>query len=241
MLKLEKNLFVEEIKTAGLDPALFTAVDVPPGTFGHATYSSGLEIKWLGTSLAFRTTKFDTSFDGRHYRCEATTFDAISEQIDDEFHERHLQGEYNLTAGGAAKCFGEWLRSDVALYFAERDALDMWREIRDMQSLAAPTLDDDEFFTEREKEYIRNDALPRIRLFILERFDPNENVLARIDKRLAYLAEAVDRPKFDFRGLLVAFVLSVATTLLLSKEDGTALIQFIADVMSSIGRLLPGG
>lgn len=240
MLKLEKNLFVEEIKIAGLDPALFTAVDVPPGTSGHATYSSGLEIKLLGTSLAFRTTKFDTSFDGRHYRCEATTFDAISEQIDDEFHERHWQGEYNLTAGGAAKCFGEWLRSDVALYFAERDALDMWREIRDMQSLAAPTLDDDEFFTEQEKEYIRNDALPRIRLFILEQFDPNENVLARIDKRLAYLAEAVDRPKFDFHGLLVAFVLSIATTLLLSKEDGTALIQFIADVMSSIGRLLPG-
>jgi hypothetical protein len=243
MLKLEKNLFFERVETSRLDPSLFAAEDVQPGRLGDARYSSGLGITLLGTDLAFRAMKFENTFDGKDYRCATRTFDPASERISDEFEDRHWRGEYNMPVADAARCFGAWLTSDVALYFAERDAVDLWRQLDEVRSLTRPGLEDEVrngYFTEAQKEYLRTEAVPRIRVYIVERFDLNEDVLARMDERLAYLIEAVDRPKFDFRALLIDFGLAVATTLLLSKEDGTALFQFIADVMTSAGRLLSG-
>ncbi len=243
MLKLEKNLFFKQLETSGLHPSLFAAEDVQPGRFDDARYSSGLEIRFLGTDFIFRATKFENAFDDKDYRCEAKIFDRVTERISEEFEGLHWRGEYSMPVADAAKCFGSWVQTDVALYLAERDAVDLWQQLDDVRSLTRPGLGDDVrdgYFTEAQKAYLETDALPKVRAYIVARFDPNEDILARMDERLAYLVEAVDRPKFDFRALLIDFGIGVATALLLSKEDGTALFQFIADVMNSAGRLLSG-
>lgn len=74
---------------------------------------------------------------------------------------------------------------------------------------------------------------------MVKNFEPEQAEMQIISDRLDYLSHAVDRlNRFDWQGIAVSTVLSIATTLTLDTDRGRVLWGLFQQAMSSVVHLI---
>ncbi|MFL6283564.1 MAG: hypothetical protein ACJ74Q_10535 [Pyrinomonadaceae bacterium] len=226
------------IKGSGLEPTLFSAEETKASSqaFFKVILTPG-----KGSELLFLI------------RIKDTPIKFIILDVSDSFYHcrfRHTQFKpgFPLTWWSARKSideaivtFSDWLKQVASNYVEERVLPDYWSQIETYKSFASgaevPT-GEGEKFTEEEKEAVRN-SVQRFRALITEHFDPTPEQAAFIDERLDYLARATDRlNRFDWQGLAMSVVVSIAVNLSVDTERGRVLFNLFKQAFQSTMKML---
>lgn len=224
ILTKHKNQLLAIIQESGLDPALFASTT---RTINKHKFFS---IQLRDSRLHFAVRPAD-SFK---------TFEWYSSEFSPDF---PLVGPYrNYTLSNLLTRFELWLNNDVKPYLDEAITPDLWQILQNTRSEAtrqAEAPDYLESFSKEEKIQLRL-SINEFRLLIVKQFNPPDKELQAIDDRLKHLSDAVAKHnKFDWRGIAVSTVISIATTLALSPEAQHQLIELFKSVFSHIIYLLP--
>jgi hypothetical protein len=243
MLKQHKNAFLDVIKLSGLDPANFTAemrhvssVESSVETFLRLSRSTEdekvfvIEIKNSPLRFAIRVEPGDFY----KFKCKGAKFKPGFPMSGWWWRDPHPI-EYAL------KQFRTWLDRVAKKYIEDNDLPDYWSQIEMYKSFvsgsATPPKDDKEF-TEQEKEEVRN-SVDRFRALIAETFNPTPEQSVFINERLDYLSRATDRlNRFDWQGLAISVVVSIAVNLSADTERGRVLFNLFKQAFQSTIKLL---
>jgi hypothetical protein len=240
MLKQHKNSFLQVIRDSGLDPTVFSAEMQNIGTvtsiledFFYHYYQSDesvfvIKIKSSSLKFAVRTsgsnlhkfmykrTKFKPGFP-------VTWWSSV-------YPARRVLAE-----------FKDWLENVAKLYIEDSDLPDYWSQIEMYKSFvgsAETPAGEGEKFTEEEKEGARR-SVKQFRALIEGHFQPTPEQSEFIDQRLDYLSRAVDRlSRFDWNGLAISVVVSIAVNLSVDTERGRLLFNLFRQSFESMAKLL---
>lgn len=134
-----------------------------------------------------------------------------------------------------------WLDHDLKDFVEDLNAPDLWAELAAGQSLGSDfQLEENDIsqFSAEEKKQIRV-AINCFRVRLIDEFQVTQEHLELIDKRLHYLADALDRlNRFDWKGVLISTVFGISTALSLDIERGKVLWNIAKEVFSQAIRLL---
>jgi hypothetical protein len=224
ILKKHKNTLLTIIQESGLDPTRFSAED---GTIDREKF---LIIQLRNSPLRFAVRPSDT-FDTFLYRC-SNFLPGLP--LGNRLYSHNPQNLYVT--------FKEWLNSVVTPYLDEASTPDFWRLMKDTYSdtiREQQTPDYFEPFSEEEKNQLRL-SIGEFRLSIVNNFNPHKEELDAINNRLKHLSDALDKHnKFDWKGIAIHTVISIAITLALNPEQTNHLFQLFKSVFSHIIYLLP--
>ncbi len=137
--------------------------------------------------------------------------------------------------------FRKWLETVAKIYIEDNDQPDYWSQVEMYKSVvndSTPPTGEGEKFTEEEKEEVR-DSVKRFRALIDENFKPTPEQSVFIDERLNYLSRAVDRlNRFDWQGLAIQVVVSIAVNLSVDTERGRILFNLFKQAFQSTMKML---
>lgn len=234
ILKKYKNEFLQEIIKEGLNPKIFQTkekLDII-GTLADFRFSyptRAFIIKLRNTKLLF-SFKYDSFYNEFHFR-----------QISfmPKFYESQWHGERKFEK--IKEHFLSWLRTSVKEFIKDKEQPDLWAELKNHRLF----LDDVEItdentsdFSEQEKTDLRN-SLENFKKIIGENFKPNPKQTEYINKQLDYLSEAVERlNRFDWRGLAISTLMSIAINLSVDTEKGRLLFSLFQQAIHSATKLL---
>jgi len=225
ILKKHKNTLRAIIQEFGLDPTLFSAQD---GTIDKEKW---FIIQLRNTLIRFAVRPYSTYFDWFEYR--------FSYYLQN-FPLGSSSGAHNIQQ--LSDSFKAWLNDVVKPYLDEVIAPDLWQILENNRSEAtreAETPDYSESFSEEEKIQLRL-SINEFQLLIVKEFNPPKKELKAINNRLKHLSDAMDKHnKFDWKGIAISTVISIAVTLALNPEGTHQLIQLFKSVFSHIIYLLP--
>jgi hypothetical protein len=136
---------------------------------------------------------------------------------------------------------GWWLKNNLKEYTEDLNIADLWTDLANgLSSSSVSDLEEDDIseFTIEEKRQIRV-AIDHFRDRLITEFAPTRERLETVDKRLKYLADALDRlNRFDWKGVLISTMLGISTALSLDTEKGKALLGIAKAVFSKVIGLL---
>ena len=118
---------------------------------------------------------------------------------------------------------------------------DLWSQLQFYSPLTTAFIDDDlKQFSSEQKEQIRLSIKDFERL-IVENYAPTKEQLKFISDRLSYLGNAVDRlNRFDWKGLAISIVTSIAINLSVDTEGGKLLFKLFQQAFEIFLQLLSG-
>jgi hypothetical protein len=225
ILKKDKNSLLTIIQEFSLDPILFYASD---GNIEEKAYFI-IELRNSPICFAFRPSV--NTFDEFFYRHSLFSPDFPLTMA------RHLPDIESLR-----NAFKSWLGGVVQPYLDDTTTPDLWQLMENTRSdtiLDAESLDYSKSFSEDEKTRIRL-SIDEFRLLIVNTFDPHKKELDAINNRLKYLSDAMDKHnKFDWKGIAISTVISIAVTLSLNPDQFNQLVQLFKNVFSTVIYLLP--
>lgn len=137
--------------------------------------------------------------------------------------------------------FGCWLDDVAKKYIEDNELPDQWAQLNAYQSVVSggeiPS-GDSTAFTEEEKANVRA-SVNTFRGMIAEEFKPTPEQEEFINERLDYLAQAADRlNRFDWNGLAIAVVVSIAVNLSVDTERGRVLYTLFKAAFQATTKLL---
>jgi len=134
-----------------------------------------------------------------------------------------------------------WLQNELKDYIEDLNAPDLWAELASGPSIISDSQFEEDtisYFSAEEKKQIKI-AINRFRARLIEEFQVTQEHLKLIDRRLQYLANALDRlNRFDWKGVLISTVLGISTALSLDTEQGKVLWNIAKEIFSQAIRLL---
>ena len=137
--------------------------------------------------------------------------------------------------------FKEWLEDVAKKYVEDHNLPDYWSQVKMYGSLALNSEllgEMDSEFTEEEKEEVR-DSVKRFSAMIGEEFKPTPEQSEFINERLDYLSRAADRlNRFDWSGLAISVVVSIAVNLSVDTERGRVLFAMFKAAFQAATKLL---
>lgn len=235
MLKQYKNAFLTAIHEAGLDPSMFEAEErekeepdslYPLDKVGQPI----LIIKLKNSPLKFLVREVATSF---HKFSHRSTFFAPTFMLGFWYED--------VEASKVLAKFKEWLEYVAKEYIEDNNLPDYWSQLKMYGSLALNAdlpAEEGSDFTEEEKEEVR-ESVRTFSAMIAEEFNPTQEQLRFVDERLDYLAKAVDRlNRFDWTGLAISIVVSIAVNLSVDTEGGRVLFTLFKAAFQATTKLL---
>lgn len=229
MLKRQKNRLLEIIREAGLEPHDFTAGS--DADDGSPEESFVIRLKNSPVSFTAYPSEGDYDYYNICHTLLAPGFPESPVKPDNGF---------IMPFGQVEREFREWLDRVVEGYKEEERLPDLWVEV----GASPPILQiyrEREWngqFSELEKAEIRS-SLDRFRVLLVDEFSPSRAQLEIIDQRLRYVAAALDRlNKFDWLGVAISTLMTIAVALSLDTSKGQQLFEFFRTALSGIAKLL---
>ena len=91
-----------------------------------------------------------------------------------------------------------------------------------------------------EEKQLLQMSINEFEMLVAKEYNPSKEELTLIESRLKYLSEFLDRlNKFDWKAVLISTVVTIATTLTLSTEQGRQLFEMTKQVFTLIKHLQP--
>ena len=211
ILRKYKNNLLTIIQERGIDPNLFMAKDE---TISKMEY---FVISGRDTNIRFAVRPYYGSFE--------------------KFYLRYIINWEELS-----NKFLTFLKNVVKPYLDDISTPDLWHALQETGSqlkfgLGKP--DDFKPFSDEEKVQIRL-SLGDFKLLIVNNFNPVQEQLDSVNKRLDYLTAALEKHnKFDWKGIAINTVFSIIIALSLSPEQGNQLFLLFQQVFSKVLRFLP--
>lgn len=225
MLKRHRNAFLDAIRKSGLDPALFSAEQ----------RGNKFTVEMRKAPLKFVVEEDPRDFNA--FRFRATKF-APGFRLNRwwSFFLAPVPAETVLRG------FQKWLDEVAKMYIQEIDLPDYWAQIEMYKSVmdesTGPSGDNREQFSEEERQEVRN-SVNKFRNMIYEEFNPTREQQQFIAERLDYLARAADRlNRFDWNGLAISIVVSIAVNLSVDTERGRVLFTLFKTAFQATTKLL---
>lgn len=266
MLKKYKNLLLSEIKLANLDVLLFYSDEQVPMTKeqpAKINLSFWLRVReFLKDVSLFQTEAGEETAPTESAQPVLTIGlkdsglvflirDSINSfDVFDFSYSRFTPGFPNpgwslkMDWSHVREVFIRWLEGDVRDYIHEKELPDEWAQLDAYKSFvdSSPSLDnsgeDTTPFTDEEKEYVR-DSVENFRTMIAEEFKPTPEQSEFISERLEYLSRAADRlNRFDWNGLAISVVVSIAVNLSVDTERGRLLYTLFKAAFQTTTKLL---
>lgn len=215
MLKQDKNGFLDIIRAEEFDPQQFEVFEE------QREGSWAFIIHFKGTPLEFWTRNSSDSYReyDRSYVMFSPEFNSASYWPDENWSSSILP---------IYEEFRGWLKNHVRLYLEELTIPDLWSQIQDEQNVFGTLLSDEQdyrFFTSDEKKVLC-EAIPQLRIRIIQEFSPTEDQLTIIDSKLDYLTGAFERlNRFDWKALLLSTLIGIATTMSFDSNSGRTLFE----------------
>ena len=138
--------------------------------------------------------------------------------------------------------FRKWLNEVAKAYVQDIDLPDYWAQVEMYKSFVdestAPTGDNRERFSDEERQEVR-DSVKRFHTMIGEEFKPTPEQKEFIKERLDYLSRAAERlNRFDWNGLAISVVVSIAVNLSVDTERGRVLFTLFKTAFEATTKLL---
>lgn len=225
MLKRDKNQLFTLIAESGLAVTQFELTEKETGRWLATT------IQHRGTPLSFTIHHTDDSF--HLLTCSYVAF-APSFPVETEYQE----GPFSTVCA----IFEAWLSRSVQEYLREQATPDLWANISALQiaELAEPQSGDDSALFSQAEIASLGHALRTFMAALSEHFESSEEQLSYVRQRLGYLEGALSRlNRTDWKGLALSSLVTIATTLSLSTEQGRQLAQLFRKVLIDALHLLP--
>jgi hypothetical protein len=225
ILRKYKNNLLTIIQERGIDPNLFMAKDE---TISKMEY---FVISGRDTNIRFAVRPYYGSFEKFYLRYSEylNNFPLTAE-------------EYIINWEELSNKFLTFLKNVVKPYLDDISTPDLWHALQETGSqlkfgLGKP--DDFKPFSDEEKVQIRL-SLGDFKLLIVNNFNPVQEQLDSVNKRLDYLTAALEKHnKFDWKGIAINTVFSIIIALSLSPEQGNQLFLLFQQVFSKVLRFLP--
>jgi hypothetical protein len=235
MLRKYKNAFLAAIHEAGLDTSMFEAEE---GTSAEPDLLYPVDkvtqpifrIKLRNSPIKFLVREVATTFHEFSYRA---TF----------FAPTFILGFWyeSQPVSKVLDAFKEWLEDVAKKYIEDNNLPDYWSQLKMYGSLAYnsdPPDETDSRFTEEEREEVR-ESVKRLSAMIAEEFKPTPEQSQFINERLDYLSRAADRlNRFDWNGLAISIVVSIAVNLSVDTERGRVLFSLFKAAFQATTKLL---
>jgi hypothetical protein len=138
--------------------------------------------------------------------------------------------------------YQDWLDTHVKNYIQEAQLPDLWENVQNYIGTIGVSnvadVDSSDFSVEERREI--KSALTDFKRVITEKFQVDAQQYYFINQRLDYLTKAVDRLKrFDWQGLAVSTLISIAVNLGVDTEGGRHLYSLFVQAMSGAIKMLP--
>lgn len=225
LLKQHKNRLHELIVLGKLDPKFFDASDVV-GLGGDR-----FRIRLVNSPMLFEASY--ASKKGEFlFRWRATYYEASFPEY---------EGSSRVDEPGLDAVFRDWLK-EVKRYIKDEHFIpDRWQQLRESQQLvsfqSAPETEATPF-SENEKVQLRL-SIEKVRSLAASSLKLSKAEFALLNTRLDHLSGALDKlSRFDWKGALVATLLSASINLTLDKATGNQLLQIFQDAFASVQLLL---
>jgi hypothetical protein len=227
MLKLHANQLYDAIRLDGMRPEDF---DVDKMQEGGEEY---FKLSYRGTPFSFIVRVSPDSYE--LFECMCTKFAPdfpMSAWMPPAGFAPLVQIELAMHT---------WIHKHLKLYLEEQTTPDLWAEAQGQAEFIRPDLDSPDaqrLFSDEEKNQIRL-SIKQAKMLLKETLAPTAEQLKRIEQRLDYLAEAVDRlNKFDWKGVLLNTIIGVTTALSLDTHRGEQVLKIFKDAFSGVVHLL---
>ena len=209
MLNAYKNSLLEYLKTKGHNPEMFVAEEY------EEEKDTGYKVTLRNTPMWFLAKDNLDNYDV--FRFEFTRFTPTFPTWSSEkyIYFETVQSE-----------FGSWL-DQVKQYLDKFAVPNLWEQIEAPKRLFSFDAVEQETgsYSDDEKAALRS-SLKTAKLLITERYSPSEDQVEIINERFDYLDQSLDRlNKRDWKGVLLATVISISITLSLDTEAGAALLE----------------
>jgi len=232
MLKQHKNALLDVITEAGYNPKLFQAEDekLPIKTSFDTDVSDVVSIKIKDSPLKF---SINTSSDDFYvFKVKYTLFTPRYPE---------MPWSSPMDINELLKEFRFWLEVYVGKFIQEQELPDLWAQLETYKSFANEsdiTEESTSDFSEEEKENLRN-SIKTFESLVEENFNPNNEQTEFINEQLDYLSNALERlNRFDWRGVAISTLLSIAVNLSVDTEKGRLLFGLFQQAFESIHGLL---
>ena len=237
MQKIYRNQLFQELQKVELEPSLF---EISEGEDrGYFT----TEISVRNTALKFTILEHPSSYHHFSYSYTRNVPDFVATNYPSRiFPFRLIQGKYKFYRfKQIKKQFAKWLTLELHDHFLEHMEEDLW------ENQVVPELyfigkekegDKTDFFDEEEKEQVVM-ALNQAKSEIKETVEMDEETLARINEKIEYLMDAVERlNKFDWKSILLASTIEIATEITTGFGGGMAVYEIIRKAFRGVPKLL---
>jgi hypothetical protein len=250
MLKQHKNALFDSITETGYNPKLFQAEGVKQPlklslkhiiieSFKLSAYKTPTKNDYpIDFSITLKGSPFiysisTSSSDFNRFNVKYTLFEPN--------YPESRWSSYSINFDALKKSFKSWLMNHVGKFIKERDAIDLWAQLEAYKSFANEsdiTEESTSDFSEEEKENLRN-SVKTFKSLVEESFNPNREQTEFINEQLDYLTNALERlNRFDWRGLAISTLLSIAVNLSVDTEGGRMLFRLFQQAFQSIRGVL---
>jgi hypothetical protein len=170
-------------------------------------------------------------------------FTIISDPNDPEWFDYYYSRVYGRSDRHGARfdkileLFERWLKEEVPAFLEEMDEPDLWKQVKLFSNIFGRKFRTEETqdFTPAEKQTVR-DGVSRFQYQLVSQYNPTQEQLDEINERLDYLVAAVDRlNKFDWKGLAIQTIISIAVNLSVDTASGQALMILLILLQQALG------
>ena len=252
MLNSEKNAFFAALEGTDFGPPSFDYEEIEPKEY-HASenlQTPGVRLTFPGSRLWFAFFKGSVLVNRDRkeplFACRWSEYNYATEQyvLYDWF--RHEDGikrsddrghpcvTHLVPLAAACQALTEWVTRVLPSYVQEAVTPDLWltRQVTTPVAQIAPNADD-EPFSASEREAVAR-AIVELREHILTSLAKTDEDAAEVTRRLASLSRAISQMgKASWITFAVGTVVSIASTLTLSNEDGKRLLEVTRDVLNT--------
>jgi hypothetical protein len=170
------------------------------------------------------------------------TFDFESSVFAPSFPSSKFESGYGENMQQIKERLTIWLEYHLNFFFEELIAPDLFNEYQNQQKLLNfedIVFEETELFSIVEKKLIK-ERFDSVKVLIIDHYNPNSDQLKFIEERLNYLVDASDRlNKYDWKGLLVSTIFSIAINLTVDTEGGRFLFSLFKNFFNQILHLQP--
>ena len=242
MLLQHRNHWLDLIKEAGFDPALFSVHTQrdPTGPFTVLEDDRIFVIQVPDSPLEFYIRQTPDDFD---------TFTTNNTEYKPGYPMRitrddFFQGHSVYPLRNVDAQLREWLQNVVRRYLLEKSSDDLWAHLAQLglQPAAASIPPADlEHFSQTEKQQI-SAGLGDFKRLVAEQVDPLKVQLATLNERIDYLVDRLDKlNRFDWKAQAFSTIVSIAVNLAVDTQTGKQLVTLFQQALHFIAGLLPPG
>ncbi len=134
----------------------------------------------------------------------------------------------------------KWIREDIFKYIENIHGPDLWTEIQENPiTIDGINFNDTSPFKPEEINQLKV-GLEEIKILLKTNFELNEGQIEIANKRIDYLAEALNRlTKADWRGIAISTVIGLSIELTLDEQKRTTLFGLLSKIWAMMKSLPP--